>query len=68
MLFIICFVIMYYVVKWFDLEWIVWDLFKVIGDGILDVNINYEYVLKDVVKVYEVIEFGKILGVMVLIL
>jgi NADPH2:quinone reductase len=43
------------------------DLLKVIGDGILDANINYEYPLKDAAKAHEAIESGKTLGATVLI-
>ena len=41
---------MHYVAKRSDLEWTARDLFKAIGDGILEPNINYEYALKDAVK------------------
>jgi len=59
--------IMHYVAKRSDLEWTARDLFKAIGDGILDANINYEYALKDAVKAHEAIESGKTLGATVLI-
>ncbi|MEM9439447.1 MAG: quinone oxidoreductase [Pseudomonadota bacterium] len=59
--------IMHYVAKRSDLEWTARDLFKAIGDGILDANINYEYALRDAVKAHEAIESGKTLGATVLI-
>ena len=59
--------IMHYVAKREDLEWTARDLFKAIGDGILDANINYEYALKDAVKAHEAIESGSTLGATVLI-
>lgn len=59
--------IMHYVAKRSDLEWTARDLFKAIGDGILDANINYEYALQDAVKAHEAIESGKTLGATVLI-
>ena len=59
--------IMHYVAKRSDLEWTARDLFKAIGDGILDANINYEYSLKDAVKAHEAIESGKTLGATLLI-
>jgi NADPH2:quinone reductase len=59
--------IMHYVAKRSDLECTARDLFKAIGDGILDANINYEYPLKDAVKAHEAIESGKTLGATVLI-
>lgn len=59
--------IMHYVAKRSDLEWTARDLFKAIGDGILDANINYEYPLKDAVKAHAAIESGKTLGATVLI-
>ena len=59
--------IMHYVAKRSDLEWTARDLFKAIGDGILDANINYEYPLKDAVKAHQAIESGKTLGATVLI-
>ncbi|MEM7043231.1 MAG: quinone oxidoreductase [Pseudomonadota bacterium] len=59
--------IMHYVAKRSDLEWTARDLFKAIGDGILDANINYEYALKDAVKAHAAIESGKTLGATVLI-
>lgn len=58
---------MHYVAKRSDLEWTAGDLFKAIGDGLLDANINYEYPLKDAVKAHEAIESGKTLGATVLI-
>lgn len=59
--------IMHYVAKRSDLEWTARDLFKAIGDGVLDANINYEYELKDAVKAHEAIESGQTLGATVLI-
>jgi NADPH2:quinone reductase len=59
--------IMHYVAKRSDLEWTARDLFKAIGDGILEANINYEYALKDAVKAHEAIESGKTLGATVLV-
>ncbi|GGE98977.1 hypothetical protein H1W37_18165 [Stappia taiwanensis] len=59
--------IMHCLAKRSDLEWTARDLFKAISDGILDVNINYEYPLKDAVKAHEGIEPGKTLGATVLI-
>ena len=59
--------IMHYVAKRADLEWTARDLFKAIGDGILDANINYEYSLKDAVQAHQAIESGKTLGATVLI-
>ena len=59
--------IMHYVAKRSDLEWTARDLFKAIGDGILDANINYEYPLKDAAKAHRAIESGKTLGATVLI-
>lgn len=59
--------IMHYVAKRSDLEWTSRDLFKAIGDGILDANINYEYALKDAVKAHEAIESGTTLGATILI-
>ncbi|KUF08899.1 quinone oxidoreductase family protein [Pseudoponticoccus marisrubri] len=59
--------IMHYVARRSDLEWTARDLFKAIGDGILDANINYEYPLKDAVKAHEAIESGKTLGATVMI-
>ena len=59
--------IMHYVAKRSDLEWTAGDLFKAIGDGILDANINYEYQLKDAVQAHKAIESGKTLGATVLI-
>jgi NADPH2:quinone reductase len=58
---------MHYVAKRSDLEWTARDLFKAIGDGILDANINYEYALKDAVKAHTAIESGKTVGTTVLI-
>ena len=49
-----------------DLEWTARDLFKAIGDNILDANINYEYALKDAVKAHEAIESGTTIGATVL--
>lgn len=59
--------IMHYVAKRSDLELTANALFKAIGDGILDANINYEYALADAVKAHEAIESGKTLGATVLI-
>jgi NADPH2:quinone reductase len=59
--------IMHYVAKREDLEWTARDLFKAIGDGILDANINYEYPLKDAAKAHVAIESGTTLGATVLI-
>ena len=59
--------IMHYVAKRADLEMTAIALFKAIGSGILDANINYEYPLKDAVKAHEAIESGKTLGATVLI-
>ena len=59
--------IMHYVAKRSDLESTAGGLFKAIGDGILDANINYEYPLKDAVKAHEALESGSTLGVTVLI-
>jgi NADPH2:quinone reductase len=59
--------IMHYVAKRSDLEWTARDLFKAIGDGVLDANINYEYPLKDAVQAHRAIESGKTLGATVLI-
>lgn len=59
--------IMHYVAKRSDLEWTAGDLFKAIGDGILDANINYEYPLRDAVKAHEAIESGKTIGATVLL-
>ena len=59
--------IMHYVEKRSDLEWTARDLFKAIGDGILDANINYEYALKDAVRAHQAIESGTTLGATVLI-
>ncbi len=59
--------IMHYVAKRSDLEWTARDLFKAIGDGILDANINYEYALKDAVRAHQAIESGTTLGATVLI-
>ena len=59
--------IMHYVAKRADLDWTANDLFKAIREGILDANINYEYPLKDAVKVHENLESGKTLGASILI-
>jgi len=59
--------IMHYVAKRSDLEATATGLFKAIGDGILDANINYEYPLKDAVKAHEAIESGNTLGATVLL-
>ncbi|MDX1540964.1 MAG: zinc-binding dehydrogenase [Geminicoccaceae bacterium] len=58
---------MHYVAERSDLEWTTRDLFKAIGDGILDANISYEYPLEHAVKAHEAIESGKTLGATVLI-
>ena len=54
--------IMHYVAKRSDLEWTAQELFKAIGDGILDASINYEYPLRDAVKAPEAIESGATRG------
>lgn len=59
--------IMHYVAKRSDLEWTARDLFKAIGDGILQANINYQYPLKDAVQAHTAIESGKTVGAAVLI-
>ncbi|MFB9150816.1 quinone oxidoreductase family protein [Roseovarius ramblicola] len=59
--------IMHYVARRSDLEWTARDLFKAIGEGILDANINYEYPLKDAVRAHRAIGSGKTLGATVLI-
>lgn len=59
--------IMDYVATRSDLERTARELFKAIGDGILDANINYEYPLRDAVKAHEAIESGITLGATVLI-
>ena len=59
--------IMHYVAKRSDLEWTAGDLFKAIGDGILDANINNQFALKDAVKAHEAIESGITLGATVLV-
>jgi len=59
--------IMHYVARREDLEWTARDLFKAIGDGILDANINYEYPLADAVRAHQAIESGATLGATVLI-
>ncbi len=59
--------IMHYLAKRSDLEWAARDLFKAIGDGILDANISREYALKDAVQAHVAIESGSTLGAMVLI-
>lgn len=59
--------IMHYVAKRSDLEWTARDLFKAIGDGVLDASINYEYPLKDAVRAHQAIESGTTLGASVLI-
>ena len=58
---------MHYVAKRSDLEWTARDLFKAIGEGVLQANINYEYALKDAVKAHGAIESGKTLGATVLV-
>lgn len=59
--------IMHYVAKRSDLEWTARDLFKAIGDGLLDANINYEIPLKEAVRAHQAIESGRTLGATVLI-
>ncbi len=59
--------IMHYVAKRSDLEWTANDLFRAIGDGVLDANINYEYPLKDAVQAHQAIESGATLGATVLV-
>lgn len=59
--------IMHYVAKRSDLERTAGDLFKAIGDGLLDPNINYTYPLKDAVQAHKAIESGTTLGSSVLI-
>lgn len=59
--------IMHYVAKRSDLVATADALFKAIGDGILDANINYEYPLCDAVAAHEAIESGTTLGATVLI-
>ena len=58
--------IMHYVAKRRDLESTAQALFKAIGDGVLDANINYEYALKDAAKAHEALESGRTLGATVL--
>ncbi len=58
---------MHYVAKRSDLEWTARDLFKAIGDGTLNANINYEYPLKDAVQAHKAIESGTTRGATVLI-
>ena len=59
--------IMHYVEKRSDLERTASALFKAIGDGVLDANINYEYALKDAVSAHRAIESGNTRGATVLI-
>ena len=59
--------IMHYVEKRSDLERTASALFKAIGDGVLDANINYEYALKDAVSAHRAIESGNTRGSTVLI-
>ena len=59
--------IMHYVAKRSDLVRTAQALFKAIGDGLLDANVNYEYALKDAVKAHEALESGTTLGSTVLI-
>ncbi len=59
--------IMHYVAKRSDLEWTARDLFRAIGDGILDANINYEYPLSEAVKAHKAIESGTTLGATILL-
>ena len=56
-----------YSAKHSDLEWAACDLFKAIGNGTLDANINFEYPLRDAVKAHQAIESGTTLGATVLI-
>lgn len=59
--------IMHYVAKREDLVATADALFKAIGDGILDANINYEYPLSDAVAAHKAIESGTTQGATVLI-
>lgn len=59
--------IMHYVAKREDLEMTASALFKAIGDGILNANINYEYPLCDAVAAHTAIESGTTQGASVLI-
>lgn len=59
--------VMHYMAKRSDLDSTAEDLFKAIGDGILDANINYEYPLEEAVRAHAAIESGKTLGATVLI-
>ena len=59
--------IMHYVAKREDLIATADALFKAIGDGILDANINYEYALSDAVAAHQAIESGSTQGATVLI-
>lgn len=59
--------IMHYVAKREDLVATASALFKAIGDGILDANINYEYPLSDAVAAHKAIESGTTQGATVLI-
>ncbi len=58
--------IMDYVAKRSDLEWAARDLFRALGDGVLDANVNYEYPLRDAVRAHEAIESGSTIGATVL--
>ena len=58
---------MHYVAKRSDLELTAQALFKAIGEGILDANVNYEYPLKDAAKAHEALESGTTFGATVLI-
>ncbi len=59
--------IMHYVARRSDLEWTARDLFKAMGDGILDANLNHEFALKDAVQAHQAIESGTTSGAIVLI-
>ncbi len=59
--------IMHYVAKREDLEWAAEDLFRAIGNGTLDANVNYVYPLSDAVKAHAAIESGRTLGATVLV-
>ena len=59
--------IMHYVAKRPDLESTAQALFKAIGDGILDANVNREIPLKDAVRAHEALESGRTVGATVLV-
>ncbi|MCY3984865.1 MAG: hypothetical protein OXE85_13225 [Roseovarius sp.] len=59
--------IMHHVAKRSDLEWAANDLFRAMGDGILDAAINYECPLKDAVKAHQAMESGKTPGATALV-